>query len=625
MKNQSTFKRTAISAAVVTMMAAGAAQAAPVTHSQTVVFQLKDLIADFDGRTYGPDGNGQYQDVICTASGALGGVCDPEHLPIPGDEAVRLYPIDSEFGFNVVPYALATQKTLDGIYAEGYAGNILDAGNIIGLEVSDAETDTFQVPAGMGTWCYGLGGASVKCSTEQYVVMEHVLTCHETVAYVPTGLQYVPRADPLDGTQAVLDYVEDGVPGSLDCATTQLDNNLRVHNSLNPDVDGKLLTEIDWGTTGLDPSNPLDYLVANESTVLDQIAVGADYSVTAKDDGKPLYRWGTLIKRPNDIRMYKRIGLPLDWKFNRACWHQNNNLGCRVTKAELTIVHNITNNPNDQLRPEDMENEGAFGHKPGYTIDGTYGANSRVSDLDCYEGDGDFIPAGVVLRNTDMAEGGVDALIAADTDYVNASGYPYGWSADLQGGYSNANYTTVDREPFEWSYDIDGNGSPDTSSRTPLDLTLPQYSTYTLLSGPRWRLTPGKFGQDLPALDIPNVNCAPPPYVKSLIKYDVGAPTQTVINLLDWVATDERSVTDPVSMLPVSPLTFTRGWVDAGVTNTGTIIDPTVAIVNPRLTGVTINGSPVSQDFDLTVYIKGDKKPAQIYNATLNVEYDNGL
>ena len=35
-----------------------------------------------------------------------------------------------------------------------------------------------------------------------------------------------------------------------------------------------------------------------------------------------------------------------------------------VTRAELVVNHWITNNPNDQLRPEDLENEAATGANP---------------------------------------------------------------------------------------------------------------------------------------------------------------------------------------------------------------------------------------------------------------------
>lgn len=593
----------------------GTAQAAVVQHIAGHTFTTRDLVADFTGRTFGTAGNGRYPAVLCGQGGTA--VCDADHAPIPGSEATTLFPIDSEFGFNVVPFAAAFTKVIgDGIWGEGWVGDIMSGSARIGLEFSDAETDTFKVPAPYGTWCAGIGETAVKCSTERYVVMEHVLTCHETVAYMENDPE---RADPVDGTQPVLLSPVDGTP-LVDCATKKLDNDLFVINANGP-INNVLLSDAVAGgfTT---PEDPLTYLDPNESTILEDIAYSADYSVTAKDDGKPLYRWGTLIKKPNDIRIYARMTLPAEWKAGGACQGQNGGLGCRVTKATLYVYHNITNNPNDQIRPEDMENEGATGRLPGYDIDANaalYGSGSWTSDLDCYEADGHFIPTGTVLKNVDMGLGGVDAIVGTD---------PYAWSTDLEQGISNAYATTVDREPFEWSYDSNGDGAPDYSVREP-SLATPGD---TLLSGPRWRLTAGKFGQDIPGLDIPNVNCAPPPYQKALIKYTVGDPVpptgRDVFDLLDWNPADVRSVIDPVSSTPVSPLTFTSGWVD-GTANEGTILNPDLdepaELTNPALTGVTINGAPVSEDFDLSVYVKGDRKPTQLYQAWLILQYDNGL
>ena len=38
---------------------------------------------------------------------------------------------------------------------------------------------------------------------------------------------------------------------------------------------------------------------------------------------------------------------------------------------------------------------------------------------------------------------------------------------------------------------------------------------------------------------------------------------------------------------------------------------------------VTSNGLPMSEDFDLAVYIKGDRKPTAIYNAYLEITYED--
>ena len=628
MKHQDTFKRTALSAAVLALAISANVEAATVQQISGHTFTVDDLVADFDGRTFGNAGNGRYQAVLCGLPGVP--ACDADHLPISGDETATLWPIDSEFGFNVVPFASAFQKEIaDGVWGEGWIGNIKDGGKRIGVEISDAETDTFKVPAPMGTWCAGIGETAVKCSTERYVAMEHVLNCHETIGYMESDST---RAHPEFGVQPILLDPTDGTP-LVDCSTTKFDNDPVLLSSGNW-WDGMTLSaavadNVNHPGEEIDPRDVLSFLRPNESTILDDIAYTADYSITAKDDGKPLYRWGTLIKRPNDVRLYARMRLPADWKSGGLCDDgRNNGLGCPVTRATLYIYHNITNNPNDQVRPEDMENEAAIGRLPGFTVDAS---GSHRSDVDCYEGDGQFIPTGTYLTNTYMAEGGSAAVVGTD---------PYAWSEDLQDGITNGFATTVDREPFEWSYDSNGDGSPDYSVREPV-LANP---ADTLLSGPRWRLTPPKFGQDIPGLEIPNVECAPPPYQKALIKYTVGeAPPpngRVVLNLLDWEAADERSVEDPQNPGTfVSPLAYTAGWVD-GNKNDGQVIcdgpelgDPqsadgecdAVVVANPNLQAVTVNGAPVSEDFDLSIYVKGDRKPTQLYQAWLVVEYDNGL
>lgn len=616
------FRKTLLCIATAAVMTAGTANAAPVFWSSETGFSMGNLLGDFDGTMLGNFGNGSDPSIVCGAGAIFPGSppcpsnVDGSALPIAGDEASTLYPIDSSFGFNVVPFALALDKERDGIYGEGWAGNIVDNGQIVGLEVSDAATDTFVVPAGLGTWCTGLGGASVKCSTEHYVVMEHVLTCHETVPYY--------NADPLSGEQLKIYDPNDPLSLLVDCADARLDNNLTVLNSepenigLDPaDIDGKLvgtdgfdpatgdtIPAINWASLvgNADPDDILDYLDPNESTVLDDIAFGDDFSITAKDDGKPLYRWGNLIKRPNDIRLYARLDLPRVWNTWSIANQINPGKGFRVLQARLFIDHKITNNPNDQVRPEDMENEAAIGRLPSYTVSG----DRWLSDKDCYQGNGIEIPMGTTLRNA--------AYAIPDTSVpVNWDGNPYAWSEDLQEGLTNGWYTTVDREPFEWAYDgdIDGDGVTD-SFATPQD----DYPG-ELLSGPRWRLKPPKFGQDIPGLEVPVENCAPPPYQKAMIKYDVGERVTTVLDLLDWEAEDERSINGE------SPLVWSHGWITNGWFNDGTEVNPSVDVVSPIVKAVTVNGMPVSGQLDLSIYVKGDRKPTALYGARLEVIYDD--
>lgn len=590
-----------VSAVLALALAIGVAVPNPASaFESTHTFKIDDIIGGFDGRTYGIEGNGSDPDILCGLEGSETCPVDGPQ-PFTDKEGTTLYPIDSEFGFYVVDYAKAITKVADGVYTEGFAGNIVVDGEVVGLTVSNAATDTFRVPAPLGTWCAGLGNTSVKCSTEHYTTMEHIKTCHETVPYVagdPT------HADPFTGAQPVL---YDPVTGEalVDCADTKLDNTLLVIGGVF-DESGATIT--DAGTAIESAQIIYDgiqgYLLPNEATVLENLAAGSDYSVTAKDDGKPLYRWGDLIKKPNDIRLYAPMGLPEVWTTDAAT-SANGGLGLRVLSAVLRVEHLVTNNPNDQLRPEDMENEGAAGRRPGYA-DYTATGPGLVSDTDCYEGDGDFIPAvATVLRNDIYPYGGLDP----------EAGDPYVWSTDLADGLSNGWYTTVDREPFEWAYDSNGDGGADYGSPVPLE------TSDALLSGPRWRLTAQKFGQDVPGLEIPLIECSPPPYQNDNIKYEVGAPVVTVINLLDWSPTDARSVIDPATGKAVSPLAFSNGWV-SDAANEGAIVNPEVPVLNSSLDAVSINGAPLSRSFDLQVYVKGDKKATSLYRATLVVRYE---
>ena len=137
--------------------------------------------------------------------------------------------------------------------------------------------------------------------------------------------------------------------------------------------------------------------------------------------------------------------------------------------------------------------------------------------------------------------------------------YPQPLSADLTGGFTNAFYTTINRDPFEWSYrdrnspadlfDFIGCAGPiddpDYAGTCQDDFDQPytDVANLDLVSGPRWRLKANKFGQDLPGLEIPAAECSPPPFERDNIKYNVGDPVTTVINLLDW-ADEQRSPGD---------------------------------------------------------------------------------
>ena len=394
------------------------------------VFSMTDVQGGFDGSTAVEDPT-----ILCTEG------C--ESL-VEQYGAFTLYPIDSEFGFYVQDFVGHEPKVRDYDYAEGWIGDVSgEDGTHWGVAISDAETDAYKAGYPLGAWCAGLGEDLVKCSSEHYVSMEHVLTCYETVPYM--------LFDPVTGeaSESIYEYCE------------------------------PLEDELDRDITTMD---------AYEGD-LSTIARGTDYGVTLKDDGKLLYRWGTWDKKPNDIRLYAQMPLPEEWAADPY----------RITRAELVVVHTITNNPNDQIRPEDLENEGATGRLPGYTIDDD---GNWLSDRDCYESDGDFIPAGTVLRNAAWAN-------------VEAA------TVDLQQGLTNAWYTTMDRDPFE----------EDPASGI----------------GPRWRLKAPKFGQDIPGVEIPIDDCTEPPLQKGEEKYERGELTTTTINLLDWADGD-------------SPLAVSTGW-----------------------------------------------------------------
>jgi hypothetical protein len=486
-------------------------------YSVTHTFSVADIQGGFSGVLQADDST-----IICGEYG--GPACTNVQPKIAKQSGETLYPIDSEFGFYVEDFVGGAQKVRDNDYGEGWAANINDMTYGDGVMIANAKTDTFKTPAKMGSWCTGLGGTLVKCSSEHYSTFEHVLTCHETVPYTTT--------DPSSSAQKDLIDPETGVVVG-NCADARLDDTLQIVR------DGVVTSELLTSTT------PGVQMEANESTVRNDIALGKDYSVSLKDDGKPLYRWGNAVKRPNDVRMYAKMALPNGWKQPGANYI--------VLEATLTVNHEITNNPNDQLRPEDMENEAATGRLPSYTESG----GNWLSAIDCYEGDGDYIPAGTIFKNASFAQGS-DAF-----------------SSDLRLGLTNAWYTTIDRDPFEAGVDV----------------------------GPRWRLGSNKFGQDLPSLEIPSNACSQPPFKHDTYKYTTGDFTTTVIDLLDFNGT--------------SPLSTSKGWVDASLNNVniGANGDPSAG------NGISINGLPLTNDFDLGVYIKGDAKGMKIYDATLEILY----
>ncbi|OOY20488.1 hypothetical protein BMI86_08075 [Thioclava sp. DLFJ5-1] len=494
------------------------------------VFSTADITVTFDGMTVGNSEDPQA--VFDTVDDPN----DPEDTKIT-KEGVTLYPIDSEFGYYVSDFQNAEQKELDGDYAEGWAGDVYDSeGNQLGLVISDAPTDTFKTPAVYGTWLAGLGGNTVKASTEHYVVMQNILSDQRFPG--DTEALY-----PLDDELFIVGGEYDGKS---------------VRGLLEGEYEGITITD----TNGDGKVDIKDILSANETEIDSNIAVSSDYSVTLKDDGKLLYRWGNTIKKPNDVRLEATMDLPDEWsEYNpytslRNIYH--------VTEAELVVHHTITNNPNDQIRPEDFENEAAIGTLPEYIIVPDYNLDGQgarevwITADDYYAGDGTLYEAGTILRDDLLAQ----QWAASDLATIGAE--------DGAAGFTNAWYTTMDREPFEPVLNEDGTEYAD--------------------SGPRWRLKTDKYGQDLPSVVIPIDPSDEPPPTNDEVKYEVGAETQTVINLLDWG-------------YPAQPLSVSSGWQD-------------------KPGEVSVNGMNYSDGFDMAVYIKGDIKPATIYSAELLMDYE---
>ncbi|MGB5540412.1 MAG: PASTA domain-containing protein, partial [Gammaproteobacteria bacterium] len=611
-----------------------------LTHFERHTFSIDDLQGDFAGNTYGgtttTDGTIPPDRTILCDEPSSTVNCPPDISPMTDTKLygqqnpIILYPIDSEFGYEVIDFLGAAQKTRDGDYLEGFIGNVppanfppsadIDGVTILfndanpldkyppiqgGVAVSNAATDTYKVKAPMGTWCRGLGGLSVKCETEHYSVMEHILTCHELIPYF--------YADPVSGTQAVLNPGSVDIPTlpSFDCADAGLDDIALIL------VGGVLGPQLVDGTPCEAVNDPVGcQMFPNDKTdTQNNVALTSDYSVQLKDDGKALYGWGTIHKRPNDVRLYASLPLPAEWKVPGANYI--------INKAKLVIRHHITNNPNDQIRPEDLENEAATGRKPSYTIQNAgLATETWKSTKACFEGDGDlidneegtidptFIGVGTVFKNTFFA---ITTSPPTSTVPTNDTDLPYPLSSDLREALTNAWYTTVDRDPFEWSYDM--NADPTIQDFQGSWLEDPNLAaTGTLVSGPRWRLRPNKYGQDLPGLEVAiepapgqgtdGADCYAPPFESALIKYPVGDPTITEIDLLDWIDAS------------TSPLAYSRGWID--VTQNGAV---TVAGTNNNVP-YTTNGLPMSDDFDLAIYIKGDRKPTAVYDAYLEIDFD---
>ena len=393
-------------------------------------------------------------DVQC-ARGVIGAACLDMVSP-KTENGISFYKIDSAYGWNVQDFRPEEllPRAMDGIYAEGRIGNILDAGgNILGIEVQNQESADWKTGPLGGEWIKGLGALKTKAGTEHMVVLDHIMR---------------------------------------------------------------------------DPSDP------------NPLQEGIDYNKRMKDDGKYLYFWGNYNQEPTPVYLYTRMPLPESWKLPGANY--------KITSAQLIIDHDITNSPNDQVRPEDFENENATGILPAYTICPTAPAGNTSA---C-----GGLPAGTWVSATASEEGGDGELLPVGTVLKALN------SATGLFEYTNAWYTTLDRDPF---------GGPN----------------------PRFRLKSSKFGQDLPGVEID--------------QYEPGVPTTTTLDLL--------SIKNAATGLPV--LADTMNWnnfVDEATDIFGNY-DP--------LDGFSMEDCPLTQDLDLMLYIKGEVgKPTIIRKATLVVTYE---
>ena len=670
--------------------------------SSTYVFNVDDITVTFSGDTLA-----DVPQNLDTTESVVPAFIDK-------DDDV-LYAVDSEFGFDVTDFIGATQKELDGDFAEGFAGNIIQLDEnqqetVVGLALRNSPTDIFLSGLPLGTWAYGLGGQTVKASTEHYATMVDVLS-DQKYPNDPDAL------GPLDNDLRLLDLEQTGAgtyePGILhDKYVTELsealqraiDNtdagtNPQVYDDVDFDRDGTndtfttLSVTVDYDTDGdgvpesiqvggvdLDdddiadiidrPLNGIggtadivDLLEPNEASVTQDIAYSTDYSVTLKDDGKLLYRFGSAVKKPNDLRLDTKIELPEEWLVDEddngiADILEQGSTGIVVTKAELVISHDITNNPNDQVRPEDYENEAAIGRLPSYyiVVDPDDPTNTLwVSLRDSFNGEGEALPSYFQLTDTGEIDlnvvGGIEVRdpngVLVGYRNTDATGSPIGTvfksenqaalndaadldfeSEDLAEGFTAAWYTSVDREPFEWSYDKfpdDPFKQDFISFRSADEAAAAGYTEDSLVSGPRWRLTPNKFGQDLPGLEVPLTENTSPPYQKDNIKYETGEFTTTTLNLLDWEGASP--LTDPTGWMLIDPTRMDEngdGLIDEGWSAVNGTLGAGDALPTGLITeAVTPNGMTLTPDFlDTAVYVKGDRQDsAKLYDMQLEIEY----
>lgn len=154
---------------------------------KTVMRQLSALlIACFAGTPamaatyYSPVHTFTMEDIQCDTRTYGATNCIDLNDPILGEkDGYTYYPIDSAYSQTAVdfkPLESGLWIPRDGVYNDGQIANIYDEnGNVIGVKARSQETPSWKTGGLKGAWAAGLGGNSVKASTEHYDVMDHIL------------------------------------------------------------------------------------------------------------------------------------------------------------------------------------------------------------------------------------------------------------------------------------------------------------------------------------------------------------------------------------------------------------------------------------------------------------------
>lgn len=137
-----------------------AAASAATYYSPLYTFSIEDV--QCDTRLYGSDN-----------------CLDMTNPVVDEKDGYTYYGIDSAYSFTATDFDAANSKLPIGrnaIYDDGLVANIYDNdGNIIGVKAKSPETPSWKAGGMLGAWSAGLGGNSVKASTEHYAVMSHIM------------------------------------------------------------------------------------------------------------------------------------------------------------------------------------------------------------------------------------------------------------------------------------------------------------------------------------------------------------------------------------------------------------------------------------------------------------------